>query len=338
MKPLFDSRQMTQYMHEVEGFERVLHVAHHEWHGIRHATAYGPGHKLLISANSPLSPEDKESIAAHVDALGIRHVVFQGFSDNADQLLLHLKGRFGPDLRCHAVTHVTTAQFDHAYEMQIQARLLTRKRYGQIDNIASVKPDFGLAFEDYWPGLIVNFAPNIPAGAFVREANTMDAYAPLDIGWRKNMFTNIVGASLARNVERVKTANFPNGLESIYNLEKLSLVGYLRGRQLFAEMANSALVIVATLAECQPMTQLEAFAVGTPALTGPLRIADFAEDPLIELCTSDKLDNPALLARDIEKAVDAVKTDPEAVAQMIASHLRHRHVIAVQRYAELLGL
>ena len=338
MKPVINSYYMTRYMHNVEGFERVLHVAHHEWHGIRQATGYCPGNKLLIPADSALEEADKSAIANEIEKREINRVIFQGYSENADQLLLHLKAKFGPDLRCYAVTHVTTSQFEHYYEMIIQARLCMRRRLGTLDRLASVKSDFSFAFEDYWPGLIVNFAPNIPRGSFMRKTNTTNIYTPLDPGWRKNMYTNILAASLARNVDRVNTANYPNGLESLCNLDKMRLVGYLRGRDLLAEMADSSLVLLATLAECQPMTQLESFSVGTPAMTGPLNISDFAEDPLIKLCTTDKLDNPALLARDIEKVIDAGKSDPAAMKEMIENHLVHRHDLAVRRYAEFLGL
>lgn len=171
-----------------------------------------------------------------------------------------------------------------------------------------------------------------------RRSPQVEVYAPLDIGWRKNLFTNVMAASLASNVDTVKTANFPNGLENLHDLHKLRLVGYLRGRDLLDEMARSSLTLIATLAECQPMTQLESFAAGTPALTGPLELVEFDKDPLIKLCTTYHLDNPALLAKDIEKIVDAVRGDPEAIEQMIAAHLEHRHEIATQNYAEFLEI
>ena len=338
LKAVFDTPAMLRAAHRVAGFERVLHVAHHEWHGIRQATAYCPGHKLLIPADGPLEEADKIQIAEEIQALGITHVVFQGYSENADQLLLSLKSRFGAGLRCHAVTHVTTAQFEHHFEMVMQARLLIRLRMGSLQGLASVKPDFGAVFEHYWPGLIVNFAPDLPSQRHRRPPDMRSVYAPLDPGWRKNMYTNVLGALTAENVEQVKTANFPNGLESLVNLDRLRLVGYLRGRDLFEEMARSSLVLLATLAECQPMTQLESLAVGTPAMTGPLSIREFDDDPLIRLCTTPHLDNPALLARDVERVVAARHDDPAAIEEMITDHLARRHALAAQRYADFLAL
>jgi glycosyltransferase involved in cell wall biosynthesis len=337
IRPVFDSLEMLRASHQAPGFEKVLHVAHHEWHGIRQATAYSPGHKLLIPAHEHIDEQEKRAIAEMIARMGIERVCFQGYSDNADTLLLYLRSVLEPSVKYFVVSHVTTAQFDHHFEMSVIARLMNRLKFGVLDGIASVKPDFGKAIDGFWNRTIINYAPQIPMPKG-RRSERVEVYAPLDVGWRKNLFTNIMAASLARNVDTVKTANFPNGLENISDLQKLRLVGYLRGRDLLDEMARSSLTIVATLAECQPMTQLESFAVGTPALTGPLTVNEFAADPLIELCTTCHLDNPALLAKDIEKCIDALRGDPEGMEQMIAEHLDRRHMVATQNYADFLEL
>lgn len=337
VRPVFDSPLMLRTSHQAAGFEKVLHIAHHEWHGIRQATAYSPGHKLLIPADEAIDETEKRAIAETIGRMGIERICIQGYSENADALLLYLRAVVGPSVKFFMVSHVTTAQFDHQFEMVVISRLLNRLKLGVLDGIASVKPGFGTAVEGFWKGTIINYAPNIamPKG---RRSPRVEVYAPLDVGWRKNLFTNIIAASLASSVDTVKTANFPNGLENIYDLNKLRLVGYLRGRDLLDEMARSSLTLIATLAECQPMTQLESFAVGTPALTGPLAVQEFVGDPLIELCTTYHLDNPALLAKDIEKIINVLRSDPTGMEQMLAEHLERRHAIATQNYATFLDL
>jgi glycosyltransferase involved in cell wall biosynthesis len=337
VRPVFDSLAMTRLAHKADGFDKVLHVAHHEWHGIRQATAYSPGHKLLISAHEALSETDRRAIAEQVAQMGIERVCFQGYSENADGLLLHLRAVLGPNVKFFMISHVTTAQFDNQFEMVVISRLLNRLRFGVIDGLASVKPGFAQWIESFSHRTIINYAPNVPMARGQRSSRT-EVYAPLDVGWRKNLFTNLIAASIASNVDVVKTANFPNGLESVHDLGKLRLVGYLRGRDLFDEMARSSLTLIATLAECQPMTQLESFAVGTPALTGPLEVAEFVGDPLVELCTTSRLDNPGLLARDIERIVNVLKADPNAMYDMIGEHLARRHALASRNYAEFLEL
>ncbi len=343
-RPTFNDRRMTQYMHEDGAFERVLHIAHSEWHGIRQCVAYAPGQKLLIPAERPLgaNPDESEAtfkgIIREIERLGISHVIFQGYSENADQLLLRLKAAFGQDLRCFAVNHVTVAQFEHNFEMWMLTRLLMRRRFGLLSGIASVKQNFGLVLEGFWPGVIINFAPNLPPDSFPKERAGRDVYIPLDIGWRKNMYTNYISALRIKGVDQVRVANYPFGLESLVRLDRLVVVGYLRGQDLFAQMAECSMLLTATLAECQPMTQLEAMAVGTPVLTGPLRLQDFAGDPLMELCTSRDLDDPILLAADAQRLFDATLRDPAGMQQMIHSHLQRRHALARSRYAEFLEL
>lgn len=338
-----DDRQMTRFMHPVSGFDTVLHIAHKEWHGIRQSVAYAPGHKLLIPAESALESDQDEfkvrkSIGDTIERLGITHVTFQGYSDNADMVLIYLRARFGPGLGCFAVNHVTTSQFDNYFEMVMLDRMFTRVRHGMLDGIASVKPDFGKVFPEIWDGLILNYAPHLPQFDLPPASGSTDLYAPLAADWRKNMFTNVLAAELASNVDRIKVTNIPYGLENLVSLKKLKYVGFLKDFDLFAEMADSTAVLLATLAECQPMTQLEAMAVGTPALTGPLRLVEFAQDPLTDLTTSTNLDSPALLAADIERLVGACTSDPDAMAGMIRDHLDRRHTLASDRYRDFLGL
>ncbi|MDF2389308.1 hypothetical protein JMG10_48315, partial [Nostoc ellipsosporum NOK] len=337
VRPVFNSPMMLRSSQRASGFEKVLHVAHHEWHGIRQAVAYCPGNKLLVPAGESIDEDDKREIAETISRMGIDRICIHGYSDNVDLLLLYLRSALSPNVKFYMVSHVTTAQFDNRFEMTVISKILNRLRFGVLCGVASVKPNFHQVIDGFWNGTVINYAPNVPM-AQGRRSSRVEVYAPLDVGWRKNLFTNILAASLAKNVDVVKTANFPNGLEDIHDIRKLRLVGYLRGHDLLDEMARSSLTLIATLAECQPMTQLESFAVGTPALTGPLEVVEFAKDPLIDLCTTHFLDNPALLARDIERVVDVLRSDPAGMEQMIADHLSRRHAIATRNYADFLEL
>lgn len=336
MPPIFNSAETLKNTHHFPGFEQVVHVAHHEWHGIRNCTAALPGNKLLIPADEELSQEEINEILLQLDRMDIRKVVFQGYSSNADKLLLRIAAGFAGDIDCFAVTHVTTTQFEHHFEIDQQRLLLNRLQYGLLKRLGSVKPDFGAAIEGYWDKTLINFAPNIESSLQVEKSPEVTTYAPLDISWRKNMYTNIIAASICDNIQYVKTSNYPEGLAGIFDMSKVVLTGYLRGMALLEEMGRSHAVLVATLAECQPMTQLEAMAMGTPSLTGPLGLSEFDRDPLMDLCTTTNLDNPYLLSRDIHRLVDASTSDPVAMKQMVATHLKDRHEKAAARLLEFL--
>lgn len=338
MDPLIDTPEVTQRMHVNPAFDRVLHIAHHEWHGIRSATAAYPGRKLLISADEPLTPERLLPVLDAIAGMNVTKVIFQGYSSNADQLLLAIKARFLDEIDCFVLTHVTTVQFEHLFEIEQIRTLQTRFRMGSLTGLGSVKPDFGASFEDFYPDTIINFAPNIDSALHVPKDEERTLHVPLDVCWRKNMYTNIVAAQKCPSVDRVKTSNFPTGLADILPLDKLQLTGYLRGQNLLDEMGRSTALVGATLAECQPMTQLEAFAMGTPALTGPLAMREFEADPLMTLCTTTNLDNPHLLSKDIGRLMDAAHSDPKAMKDMIADHLTTRTRLATERLAEFVGL
>jgi len=347
---VFDDHATLRWAHQTPGFERVLHVAHHEWHGIRNAISACPGHKLLISHDAQYSEDDYLDIERQIDQPRIERIVFQGYSDTADRLALRLRARLDSAVRMSAITHVTATQFENPFEMQMQARLGTRRRYGVFDRLGSVKPDFARSFDAYWSETIMNFAPDLrrsepnarsrsgakngpqtgPQGSIV--------YLPLDIGWRKNMFTNVLAALQTPGVTEIWTTNYPNGLDELCSLERLHLVGYLRGAKLLARCAESDVVLLATLAECQPMTALEALAVGTPPLTGPLALKEFASDPLTALTETPSVDNPTEIARALGRLIEARRADETAMAEMIADHLDRRHALAAERYAAFLDL
>ena len=337
---VFDDIRMRSRENAHPAFDKVVHVVHAEWHGIRKATAYCPGHKLLIPGEEEeLEQADIESIAEKLSELGITRIVFQGYSDNADKLALHLRAVFDPSVQLSAVTHVTTAQFDHVFEMEMQARLLMRRRYNTLSRIGSVKPGFHKAFPEYWSKTLLNFAPKVDTSIFMTSSGGLrEAYVPLDIGWRKNLYTNALGASLCEKIARVSVTNFPVGLDAFADLSKLRLVGFLRGDALLSQMASSDVLVLGTFAECQPTTQLEGLAVGTPVLTGPLGLDDFPGDPLLELTQMPILDNPAEIAASLDRLIDVIERDETEIPQMIDAHLARRHELAFERYADFLQL
>jgi hypothetical protein len=103
-------------------------------------------------------------------------------------------------------------------------------------------------------------------------------------------------------------------------------------------MGSVGVVQAATLAECQPMTQLEALAVGAPSLTGPLGLSEFANHEVTRLCEVDALDNPAPISRALERLVHMRTHDPRGIGQMLEDYLVTRHAVAHQRYLEFLEL
>ncbi|MBL4806333.1 MAG: hypothetical protein JKY31_03490 [Rhodobacteraceae bacterium] len=334
----FNVQRDLQFAHEFEGFDRVLHIFNADWHGIRAAAAYAPGQKLAISERDGLDGEAIRHIFGILSHYRIEHIIFQGYSQVAASLCQSIHRQFGSSIRINVVTHVTSAQFENAFEIEMQALLLQQKDRGLISRLGSVKPRFNDVIPEYWPSTIINFGPNL--GEITAQMQKIDGaiFVPIENSWRKNLYTNMLAAQRCTQVKSIYAINFPSGLEKICTLDKLRLTSFKHGADLFGFMASMEAQMNVTLAECQPMTQLESFAVGTPCLTGPLRVAEFADDPLIALCEVDILDSPHYLTEALSKVISLGRQNDGELTGMMVSHLEHRNVVAALSYAEFLGL
>jgi hypothetical protein len=316
----------------------VLHVLDRHWHGIRSATACLPGGKLGISHKNDVSPGELKAINRLIAAGGFRRVCFQGYSETADRLVDHLHAEFGPDLPLYVVTHVTTSQFEHHFEMAMLDRIF--EKVGRaITRVGSVKPNFHLFHEKTWPQCVLNVPPDL-SRLIVALPNREpgNVFIPLENTWRKNLYTQVIAAQHSEKVRRICLVNWPTYLERLMILDKAQLVGFQPLPGLLAHMRLAQLVANVSFSECQPMTQLEALAVGTPAVVGPLRVPVFSDHPLSELCEVTEIDDPGLLRRRFELIFDEWTRDPDGLSQMISDFLRLRTTTGLASYREFLEL
>lgn len=319
-------------------FHYVLHIAHSQWHGIRSATASMPGQKLLISADDKITTAEKNTIYETIEERRIKKVVFQGYSHNADELLVFLRSKCALTVKFYAITHVTTTQFVHLFEIDMIRLLQNRLQRGLIERLGSVKPNFSCYVTEVCSPTIINFMPIIHESFAMDQDENPSIFVPLDTDWRKNLYTNVTAALMCTGADHVKTANFPINLQDIINTSKLRLTGFLTGEELFCEYAKSSILLLSTLAECQPMTQLEAFAVGTPAMTRDLGISEFANDPLMRLCSTQHLDDPYSLSLDVEKLLSITINNSSEISDMLNDHKSRRLRIATNNLKEFLQI
>lgn len=334
----FGARRDVAFAHTVPGFERVLHVFDAHWHGIRSASGCCPGHKLAISHRTGLDGEAFRHIVGLIFRHGIERVVYQGYSWVADELSHVLRREFGGAVRQFAITHVTSSQFENHFEMDMQAALIAGLRRGVLSGLASVKPQFRSVVPEYYPHTIVNFAPRVAKERRPVAFDPQAVFVPLENSWRKILYTNLLAAHALPEVERIYAVNWPTGLDKMMALEKLRIVPFRSGLDLYAFMGSMGALMNVSLAECQPMTQLEAWAMGTPCLTGPLRLEEFEGDPLIAASEVEVLDNPHYIRVALERLLALRREDPDALAQMIDAHLAARTTLAAERYADFLEL
>jgi glycosyltransferase involved in cell wall biosynthesis len=236
------------------------------------------------------------------------------------------------------VTHVTTSQFEHQFEIRMQQRIRERLHTGILQKAASVKPNFSAFMKEVSEVTIINIAPNLyhitdPWPARDRQA----VLVPLENTWRKNLYTNIIAAEYAESVDRVLTVNFPSELDYVFPMRKTETIGFQTPLGLLRYMASVGVVLNATFTECQPMAQLEALAVGTPCITGPLRLAGLSSHPLAVLCEVTELDDPGLLATKIERLIFEWRSDPDGLCEMTRDFCQRRLAAGLESYKRFFG-
>jgi hypothetical protein len=329
----------TIVAHSDPAMRHVLHVFDQHWHGIRSATACLPGTKLGISHKNEITREELRQIDRLISERGFRVLCFQGYSETADRLVDHLHAKFGSDLRLCAVTHVTTSQFEHHFEIAMLERIHDKVGSGVIARAGSVKPNFHLFHEKTWSSCIVNIPPDLSRIILalpMREPGNV--FVPLENTWRKNLYTQVIAAHGSPKVRRLCLVNWPTYLERLMLLDKAQLVGFQQLPGLLAHMRLAQLVLNVSLSECQPMTQLEALAVGTPAMVGPLRLPEFSNHAMSKLCEVTELDDPGLLRCRLDTVLDEWARDPLGLSELIADFLRLRAAVGLARYREFLEL
>jgi hypothetical protein len=336
---LFNDDKDVITAHADDAMNGVLHVFDRHWHGIRAATASLPGGKLGISHKEALTGQEIRHIEGLIFKYGFKVVCFQGYSEHADNLAAVLHRDFGSDLRLYVVTHVTTAQFEHAFEMHMLKRIYDRVASGTFARAGSVKPNFHEFLDKTWARCVVNIPPNLSRMRLAlpeRERGTV--FIPVENTWRKNLYTQVIAAQKSRIVERIVMVNSPSHLDQLMVLDKIHLIGFQSLAGLLAYMRLAEVVCNGSFSECQPMTQLEALAVGTPTLVNRLRLPVFSEHPLAKLTEVDASDDPGHLRDKLDILLDEWRRDPDGLAGMISDFVTLRLKAGLDSYHEFLEL
>lgn len=344
MSPLqFNLERDVEYAHADPRFEKVLHIFDANWHGIRSASGATPGHKLAIDHRKSLEELDYRYLYGLIYNYGIDRVIFQGYSQVASSVCMALKREFGNKIQCHVITHVTTAQFEHYFEIEMLKLIRSQIDSGYIDRHGSVKPDFSKFLKWVWPGTIYNYFPNVPDVALPRSSGRIPDFAghrtvfvSLENTFRKNLYTNIVAAAMSELVERIYSVNEPSGLAELVPYHKLRVIGFQNRAAMFKILERCDLALNVTFAECQPMTQLEAVAVGTPCLTGDLQLEELADLELTKLLTVSACDNPRVLAERIDRVLTMRRDETDRLQNAIHEHKERLLQLASSRYLSFL--
>ena len=201
------------------------------------------------------------------------------------------------------VWHGSTAQLHHREELDALDQFCRLRQQGLLNRVAGVKPGLHLLNDAIDPLLLLNLPPKLER-PLRREGLANAALIPLPVDWRKNFYTNLYAAG---GVPRLRTlyvtSDFQERRAFKPRAHVLKVLSPSRS-QLFRLIADSDVVCNATLSECQPMTALEALALGVPCVTGSLGLGALDEHPYQRLVQVQQVDSLSALREAIEKLLD----------------------------------
>lgn len=318
-------------------FGRVLHVFHQEWFGIRAAAGYLPGQKLAIAADQILTPAQLQQAVGWVLKGLTRTVVFHAYSENAGALMRLLRDAAGSALRIVCIWHGSSAQFHIPFEINSFSQLIELKRRGVLDAVACVKPQMHQLSADIWPQALLNVPPQIDASAIPDHAvPTGVAFIPTPNNWWKNFYTNLYVACGSKLLRKVLVTSAFTRVDNLPLRAQVSRLPPLSRAEMLDMLGTVDVSLNVTLAECQPMTALEAIALNVPCLTGPLSLGPGLDDhPYQALAQIPATGSLGDISDRLEKVLLLRRDHPEELRDMIKNYADRLLAEGIRRYLEI---
>jgi hypothetical protein len=267
----------------------VVVVCHPDWRGVRTA-AYSFREPTVECDDLTRCGRD---IVDRLRSHDVAVVVVHGFPPGSAEFLAEA-GNAGIETR--VVLHSSMTQHGaEPGEAEIADIVLALVRDGTIDRVGFVKAGLAEAFTalGYPAAYVPNRTPDMP------EITPRDLGPGLHIGvfaesfWRKNVVTQLGAVALLDNA----TAHVLQRPDVAY-LDHLSIVehGVVPWEGFISLQASTDLNLYVTLSECHPLSPIESYLSGVPALMS--RTSDvFRSDPYLwDLTTVEIADDPASIA------------------------------------------
>ena len=333
----WNAAQDTRYSHVRLGFESVLHVFHQEWFGIRAAAGSLPGDKLAVSASIELPHAALLSIYKKLQEKSYRCIVFHGISKNTKTMVEFLALR-GLDKFLFLVVHGTVAQWMNPAERSAAFWAIDCLQKQKIRKLHFMKNGFRFPNKGIFRPMLFNISPKFnqgnPGKKFQIFKEKGAVFAPSWNDWRKNIYTNILAASLCNHVKKVIVHAPDLELPPQIN-HKLTFEKYSTRERTLELMAMSSLCLNVTFVDCHPMVNVEAQSLGRPCLRGNLFLDALESHPYIaltnvlDMCSVDEITN----------TIDKVLSVPEKeINELVFDYQAQSDLVSHARYSEFLEI
>jgi hypothetical protein len=202
---------------------------------------------------------------------------------------------------------------------------------GLVQKFGFVKDGLAEAFQAMGhPAVYVpNRSPELPEYETTDLGDGVHVGILLDPYWRKNVTTQLGAATIlgaTAHVNRTPDVGYLDGLSIVEH-------GSVPWERFIGLQASMDLNMNVTLSECHPMSPMESYLSGVPALVSATSSL-FRDDPeLYEITTVAEADNPRAIA---DKAALLLENRSEAVERAVAWMSAHDR-IAADRFADFVA-
>lgn len=326
----------TTYANEDGHFDRVCHIFHHDWMGIRSAVGALPGQKLSIPSNKSVPVQEIEAIMRRLAELKIEKIVLHGISDGM-YVLSRAFAKKGFDEQ-YLVWHGTTTQWVWEDERRYAQMAIKMARDGRVKRFSAIRRGLGpIVGERNFAPQLVNMPPRVNLGLVSRRGRRAGQFTALAPSWndlRKNLTTNVLAAQTVTSVDTIyviaKDFQLPRWLST-----KVKKVGYRDHASMLELMATMDLVLNVTTIDCHPMVDLEALAVGTPSVRGPLFLDGLEDHPYVSLTS---VDNP-MSVEDVAYCIrNVLERDESELRGLMTDYTERLRDLSMKRYREFLEI
>ncbi|MDF4024860.1 methyltransferase domain-containing protein [Luteibacter sp. PPL201] len=325
----------TEWAHADVRFDRVCHVFHQEWFGMRAAAGALPGRKLAVTAHHVLTPKDISDIADTLRQLKVDRLVVHGFSAPMEAFVRAIRASGFDHL--YLVWHGAAAMWVFEGERKLAEQAMSLVRKGIFRRMQGMRRgmDEVIGSRAYAPQLL-NLAPNVPASP-MQAPRAREKRIVLSPSWNllhKNLVTNLLAAQFNDRVGEFWTMANDMSLDRRL-ASKLRVLGARTGRAMLDTMRSVDLVSNVSIVDCHPMVDQEALAMGVPCLRGPLFLDALEDHPYV---TATEVKNP-LSVHDVSAAMNRVfDIGTGEMQDMIVDYARGIRKVSLDRYTEFLEL
>jgi len=331
----FNAPRDTRFSQQLTGHERVCHVMHKEWFGMRAACGALPGQKLAVSANSAPSRTDVEAVIGLLSTAGVDRLVLHGFSPPMRAWVVGLSAAGFDQL--YLVWHGAPVMWVHREERTLFEEVLKLTRRGLLKKVHGMRPGMHPALgKSAWVPQIYNMPPR-----YTRRLDRMEpkrdravAFIPSWNLIHKNLYTNMAAAEHSERVGEIWTLAkdcSPPWLVST----AIKALPRLSQQEMLETMELADVVMNASIVDCHPMVEMEALAAGTPAVRGRLGLDALEDHPYVRLT---EVTDPLSIA-DVGRVLDrTLAVSRDEMDGLISCYSRQLIRLSFERYSEMLGI